>query len=197
VTCTDKAVTVGVAGSDGFQQETVLRVFRDPEVGGAWSQQVCGQFDEDGDAVPLFLIHDETLNCGKWWEWLKRLTKVDNMRYRLMAMGEKCDNLDVHFESEAVAWVEGTGVGCELSEYLCFIRFTFLAFTTREARKCYLRPPAPTAWVIISEGRLKTADSKVRPLRRPQIRFSEPAKGGCLDHWGDEIKRGCTGIRCG
>ena len=102
-TCTDKAVTVGMAGSDGFQQETVLRVFRDPEVGGAWSQQVCRQFDEDGDAVSLFLIHDETLNCGKWWERLKRLGKVDNVRYRLMAMREKCDNLDVHFESEAVA----------------------------------------------------------------------------------------------
>ena len=37
-TCTDKAVTVGVAGSDRFQQETVLGVLRDPEVGGAWSQ---------------------------------------------------------------------------------------------------------------------------------------------------------------
>ena len=93
--------------SDGFQQETVLGVFRDPEVGSAWSQQVRGKFEEHRDTVSPFLIHDETLNGGQWWERLKRLTRVVNVRYGLMVIGGKCYDLDVHFESEAAVRVKG------------------------------------------------------------------------------------------
>jgi hypothetical protein len=72
-TCTNKTITVGVTGSDRFQQETVLGVLCDPEVGGTRSQQVRGKFDEDWDTVSLLLVDDETLNGGQRWEWLKCL----------------------------------------------------------------------------------------------------------------------------
>ena len=65
-----------MARSDRFQQETVFRVLRDPEVGSTWSQQVRGKFNEYWDTISLFLIYDETMNGGQRWEWLKCLIKV-------------------------------------------------------------------------------------------------------------------------
>jgi hypothetical protein len=77
-----------MTGGDGFQQEAVFRVLRDPEVGSAWGQQVCGELNENRDAVSQFLVYDEILNGRQRWEWWQRLMKVDSVRYGPTDMGE-------------------------------------------------------------------------------------------------------------
>lgn len=64
--CADETVPGDVlAADDGLEEEAVLGVVGDAEVGHAGGDEVGGDLDVDGDAVALLFVQDELLDGGE------------------------------------------------------------------------------------------------------------------------------------